>query len=559
MKKPNFTHICPNLPKPSCHPIPISPYHIPTSSSSFHPSSRRRRLRLCRTSRPLSHNVFVGFVDELQPIHRRFGFHLRQLSAWTGMAAKFEVDPQLSRQTHIIEITKHVLRPSKLLQECQNDPVRPTETSLHQNIPQKFRKRPYFGEFASDFKEIGAVAIEHDCIETPPLAISFCKTSKNSHLFAVSDEDGCMNVFDSRKKFTSFASHHDNTDLVVSGSRDGSFNIWDLRCNNSSKSRNSEVCIGPSAAVKGAHLSSQAKRIRRGKAASMSITSVLYLKDEVSIATAGAVNSVVKFWDTRNLKAHVTQACPYPESSTVKERRLHGISSLSQDLNGVFLTASCMDNRIYLYNVLQLEKGPIQSFSGCQIESFYVKSAISPDADHILSGSSNGNAYIWQVNKPQVDPIVLKSHDGEVTAVDWCPSEAGKIATASDDFTVRIWNTQSSYCSSTRSPASIRRRVMAIPSAECRKLLMDEEVMDVTKTPGSSYYEVVHQTNSSNPIQMPIITTPDAQKKRASSISDSTQLFEKTPEAASNSPSSVLNPPSSVKRRTIRDYFLVAP
>ncbi|KAK1573090.1 hypothetical protein Q3G72_016993 [Acer saccharum] len=111
------------------------------------------------------HNVFVGFVDELQrqhrpvfvfvatstarrrrpwpsshsdaAIHRRFGFHLRQLSAWTGMAAKFEVDPQLSRQTHIIEITKHVLRPSKLLQECQNDPVRPTETSLHQNIPQK--------------------------------------------------------------------------------------------------------------------------------------------------------------------------------------------------------------------------------------------------------------------------------------------------------------------------------------------------------------------------------------------------------------------------------------
>ena len=100
---------------------------------------------------------------------------------------------------------------------------------------------------------------------------------------------------------------------------------------------------------------------------------------------------------------------------------------------------------------------------------------------------------------------------------------------------------------------------MAIPSAECRKLLMDEEAMDVTKTPGSSYNEVVHQTNSSNPIQMPIITTPEAQKKRTSSISDSTQLFQKTPEAASNSPSSVLNPPSSVKRRTIRDYFLVAP
>lgn len=30
-------------------------------------------------------------------------------------------------------------------------------------------------------------------------------------------------------------------------------------------------------------------------------------------------------------------------------------------------------SRIYLYNVLQLDKGPIQSFSGCRIESFYVK------------------------------------------------------------------------------------------------------------------------------------------------------------------------------------------
>ena len=29
--------------------------------------------------------------------------------------------------------------------------------------------------------------------------------------------------------------------------------------------------------------------------------------------------------------------------------------------------------RIYLYNLLNLEKGPINSFSGCRIESFYVK------------------------------------------------------------------------------------------------------------------------------------------------------------------------------------------
>lgn len=121
-----------------------------------------------------------------------------------------------------------------------------------------------------------------------------------------------------------------------------------------------------------------------------------------------------------------------------------------------------------------------------------LQSALSPDASHILGGSSDGNAYIWQVwylskrsfiwicfcigmnliscvnqvNKPRTDPITMKGHNGEVTAVDWyiffslvyfkfpshkyvrkipkpiflyfgrCQSEVGKIATSSDDFTV---------------------------------------------------------------------------------------------------------------------------
>ncbi|KAF3944301.1 hypothetical protein CMV_029224 [Castanea mollissima] len=445
----------------------------------------------------------------------------------------------------------------------------------------RVRKRAHISDVASGINEIGAVAVEHRGEETPPLAISFCKTSKNSHILAVSDEDGYVSLFDTHRKLSSSSSHQENADkarvcdwvahhnavfdlcwikedtqiltasgdqtmkvwdvqerkcigvlsghtgsvksmcshpsnpdIIISGSRDGSFALWDLRCNFSSKSWNRELCIGSTAMVKRAHLSPQAKRIRRSKAASMSITSVLYLKDEVSIASAGAVDSILKFWDTRNLKSVVTQTSPHPQS-TAKERRLHGISSLSQDLNGVFLSASCMDNRIYLYNVLQLEKGPLRSFSGCRIESFFVKSAISPDAAHIISGSSDGCAYLWQVNKPQEDPLKLESHDGEVTAVDWCSFEVGKMATSSDDFTVRIWNTQSSYCSSTRSPSSIRRRVMAIPSAECNKL-MNNESSCLTKDPDSLFpsNEVLVQSSSSNTISMPTISTPESQKKK---------------------------------------------
>ncbi|CAI0456235.1 unnamed protein product, partial [Linum tenue] len=476
----------------------------------------------------------------------------------------------------------------------------------------RVRKRPYYEDSKLQFAEMGEVAVEHNGDETPPLAISFCKTAKNAHILAVSDEEGYLSLFDSRRKLSSattrlentgkaritewvahqnaifdirwikddariltasgdqsiqlwdvqgkkcigvllghtgsvksLSSHPTNSDLLVSGSRDGSFALWDLRCQNTSTRRSTETCISSTAMVKRAHLSAQAKRVRRTKTASTSITSVLYLKDEVSIATAGAVDSIVKFWDTRNLKSQVTQVSPQPKSSTEKVNIMHGISSLSQDSNGMFLTASCMDNRIYLYNVLQLQKGPVQSFTGCQIESFFVKSVISPDASSILSGSSDGNAYVWQVERPQMDPTVLKGHDGEVTAVDWCPSEEGKIATCADDFTVRVWNAETSYSSSSRSPTSIRRRIMNLPSREQRQLNLGSEEKDSSDPEEAMNHHITLPTSESI---MPPMGTPEAQKKR----------LHHDPKSAMKSPSSVLNPPSSLKRKTIRDYFLTA-
>ncbi|XP_018510106.2 denticleless protein homolog isoform X1 [Brassica rapa] len=490
------------------------------------------------------------------------------------------------------------------------------------------RKRPFF--FADSelvCREIAGVAVEHDGDRTPPLAVSFCKGSRKSQLFAVSDEDGHVSLFNSNHKFDSSATHQENTynarlsdwvahynavfdiswikgdsclltasgdqtikvwdveenkctgvlightgtvksmcshptrsDLLVSGSRDGCFALWDFRCKSSSHKE--EFCINYTGMVKGAHLSPLSKRIRRSKAASSSITSVLYLKDEITIATSGAPDSALKFWDTRKLKVPFAQASPQPDSTNTKEKRAHGIVSLSQDSSGTLLTASCKDNRIYLYNILQLDKGPVQSFSGCRIDSFFVRTMISPDGEYILSGSSDGNAYIWQVNKPQVDPTILKGHDSEVTAVDWSPSEIGKVATASDDFTVRLWNIENNRCTTANASASrVKRRVTALSNTEATK-----ERLEMNREPESPQKHSSDDGDDNNDNQsMPIIRTPETQRKKTSlsslsfSASEEDKTCERTPETAVDSPLSVLNPPSSVKRRTIRDYFLVTP
>ncbi|KAJ8432151.1 hypothetical protein Cgig2_006853 [Carnegiea gigantea] len=462
-----------------------------------------------------------------------------------------------------------------------------------------------------------AIATAHNGISSPPLAVSFAKTIKNAHILGVTDEEGYVSLIDTRAKLKPSATHeqnaekaivsswvaHDNSvyeicwikddthmltasadhtikvwdvqqkrcnavlrghtgsvksvcchptnsDLIVSGSRDGSFALWDLRCNPGQ----GRQWITPIGQVNGAHITVKRKRFMKGKAASMTVTSVLYLKDELSIATAGAVNSFVKVWDSRSLRVPATQACPHHESTIEINGRSHGITSLSQDHNGVMLAASCTDNRIYLYNALQLEKGPISSFTGSQIGSFFVKAAISPDASHILSGSGDGNAYIWQVRHPHKDPIALTSHEKEVTAVNWCPNELGKIATASDDFTVRFWDIQTRYCPSPRSPF-IRRKVIEVPTNGYEELSLGR-----TSPRSSSHEEVVEQ----DPSSAELMKTPEGStayqchKNRLLLGVNLNEAFDKTPEAAVRSPSSVLTPPSSTKKRTIRDYFLVS-
>lgn len=118
------------------------------------------------------------------------------------------------------------------------------------------------------------------------------------------------------------------------------------------------------------------------------------------------------------------------------------------------------------------------------------------------------------------------------------------------DPQVRVWGIQSSYqLNNLKPPSAIRRRVMAMPNGECKRLLTAPQVE-------FSMQKAQDETSPSSPVMMePIVRTPEGQKKRMLINFDLEEGFKKTPEATTASPSSVLSPPSSVKR-TIRDYFI---
>ncbi|KAJ7527132.1 hypothetical protein O6H91_16G038300 [Diphasiastrum complanatum] len=246
-------------------------------------------------------------------------------------------------------------------------------------------------------------------------------------------EKGTMMGHNGSVKSVSMHPFHERQ--FISGSRDGNVAIWDLRSQDSSTNLGIESSFRPVAWIKDAHVPSRRRKQHSHKSTTKSVTAVVYLKDGQLLASAGAADGKLKFWDIRNVKMPVHQILPGEArfQNGAKGRRAHGIASLSQDPSGTHLIASSTDNKIYMYHLAQ-PKDPLKIFSGHMVGSFYVKAVFSPDGTHILSGSTDGKVFVWQVDGPAEDsPAILQGHASEVTAVDWCPTDFCKVATCSDD------------------------------------------------------------------------------------------------------------------------------
>ncbi|XP_057679234.1 denticleless protein homolog [Corythoichthys intestinalis] len=236
--------------------------------------------------------------------------------------------------------------------------------------------------------------------------------------------------------------------VFCTGARDGNILVWDIRCSKK------DGFYKPVKQIQGAHNkaesnhSSKTKKRRlstRGMAPSVdtqqSVTVVLF-QDQHTLISSGAVDGVIKMWDLRkNYTAHhhdpiAMQTYPYPGSSM---RMRLGYSGLALDSTRSNVMCNCTDDNIYMFNISGIKTTPEAVFSGHQNSSFYIKSTISPDDQFLASGSSDNHTYIWKISDPMHPPMTLQGHNEEVTSVAWCPTDFTKIASCSDDHTIRIW------------------------------------------------------------------------------------------------------------------------
>ncbi|XP_027139622.1 denticleless protein homolog [Larimichthys crocea] len=236
--------------------------------------------------------------------------------------------------------------------------------------------------------------------------------------------------------------------VFCTGARDGNIMVWDTRCSKKDGFYRQVKQISGAHNKAETNPPSKTKRRRgstRGMAPSVdtqqSVTVVLF-QDQHTLISSGAVDGVIKMWDLRkNYTAHHHDPVPlqtYPYPGSCMRMRL-GYSGLVLDSSRSNVMCNCTDDNIYMFNVSGVKTTPVAVFSGHQNSSFYVKSTISPDDQFLASGSSDNHTYIWKISDPQRPPMTLQGHSEEVTSVAWCPTDFTKIASCSDDHTVRVW------------------------------------------------------------------------------------------------------------------------
>lgn len=241
-------------------------------------------------------------------------------------------------------------------------------------------------------------------------------------------------------KTVSFRRDDDNT--FASGGRDGAIFIWDIRvqsCNNCLLKKADNCIINSHSNMsEDAHSSVSSRTKSKSISSNCSVTGLAFQNSDI-LYSSGAGDGFIKAWDLRRYyTSHKREPCPlytipYPGTSAFT-----GYTNLLIDQAGVRLYANCVDNTIYCFDLASHSTTPVMKYTGLKNTTFYIKSVLSPDDKYILSGSSDNNAYIWNVNNSN-PVVILEGHTAEVTSVDWSKDRMLRLITCSDDTFHKVW------------------------------------------------------------------------------------------------------------------------
>ncbi|KAK4056692.1 hypothetical protein OIO90_002244 [Microbotryomycetes sp. JL221] len=224
---------------------------------------------------------------------------------------------------------------------------------------------------------------------------------------------------------------------LATASRDGSIRIWDVRVPDRTTGGVATVNH-----IKNAH--GEKGKGTRGRSAIRSVTALTYLSHSPHLlASSGSADSIVKVWDLR--KSHSRRVNPGSVdtnedwAANTDEVRPHGVASMALAPDGRRIYILCKDSKIHAFDPTNLtQTEPVTTFSDSRafFDTFYVRVAVSPCSRYIVSGSSNGNMFMWDAQGPGTDAVRIQGHEKEVSGLSWAKD---RIVSCSDDHLIRVW------------------------------------------------------------------------------------------------------------------------
>ncbi|PIM98561.1 Conserved WD40 repeat-containing protein [Handroanthus impetiginosus] len=116
----------------------------------------------------------------------------------------------------------------------------------------------------------------------------------------------------------------------------------------------------------------------------------------------------------------------------------HSITSLSVSGDSKFLIVNLNSQEIHMWDIAGEWTKPLK-YEGHRQQRYVIRSCFGGvNSMFIASGSEDSKVYIW--NRRNSKPIeILSGHMTTVNCVSWNPKRFNMLASASDDYTIRIW------------------------------------------------------------------------------------------------------------------------
>ncbi|GMR57975.1 hypothetical protein PMAYCL1PPCAC_28170, partial [Pristionchus mayeri] len=187
-----------------------------------------------------------------------------------------------------------------------------------------------------------------------------------------------------------------------------------------------------------------------------SITSMTFLDEHTLITASESGKSGIRLWDTRRgPEREESRPLAVLEVPCTSSREA-GVSSMCLDRFKSSLFAVSTDNCIHEFLPNSGRVEPVRSYVGSSTRSdFQVKIACSPISDHILCGSGDGRALMWDASKfhsysnqrftgpasvsqKGINPVLsLGGHNNKVSFVGFSANAKYMLTMGYDEF--RIW------------------------------------------------------------------------------------------------------------------------